>query len=183
MADDPDDPEQPAPDRRRFLQIATCAIGGGVGLVMVAPVLRLAGAPADLKTVTTPTDPLDLGSVDQLKPGAAPLQMSVIAPVVQDAWSAAHDVVLGSAWVRKTQDGKIEAFSAVCPHLGCAIGWDAAAGNYLCPCHDSRFDVSGARLTGPAERGLDPLPIAVKDGRLQVTWVRYKMGGTGREIA
>jgi menaquinol-cytochrome c reductase iron-sulfur subunit len=181
MSDDP--PEEPAPDRRRFLQVATCAIGGGVGLVAVAPVLRLIAAPANLATVTMPTDPLDIGNPDQFKVGAPPRRVDVIAPVIQDAWSAAHDVVLGSAWVRRTAPDKLEAFSAVCPHLGCSIGWDAAAGNYLCPCHDSRFDVSGGRLTGPAERGLDPLPIELKDGRLQLRWLRYKMGGTGRELA
>jgi Rieske Fe-S protein len=71
----------------------------------------------------------------------------------------------------------------VCPHLGCAIGWDAAKKNFLCPCHDSRFDAAGTRMTGPAERGLDPLPLEVKDGRLRLTWVRYKMGGAAPEKA
>lgn len=175
--------DEEKPDRRRFLQIATCAIGGGVGIVTVAPVLKLVSAPARLVTVTAPTDPLDVGSADQFHAGAPPRRVDVVAPLVQDAWSAAHDVVLGAAWVRRTQDDKLEAFSAVCPHLGCAVGWDAGAGNYLCPCHDSRFDVTGKRLTGPAERGLDPLPVEIKDGRLQLRWVRYKLGGTARETA
>jgi Rieske Fe-S protein len=70
-----------------------------------------------------------------------------------------HDVVIGSAWIRRTGDQQVEAFSAVCPHLGCTIGWDAAKKNFLCPCHDSRFDAAGTRMTGPAERGLDPLPL------------------------
>jgi len=175
--------DEERPDRRRFLQLATCAIGGGVGIVAAAPVIRLVTAPAGLQTVTSPTDALDIGSDTLIKAGAAPRRIDVIAPVVQDAWSAAHDVVLGSAWIRRTQDGKLSAFSAVCPHLGCAIGWDAAAGNYLCPCHDSRFDVAGTRLTGPAERGLDPLPIEPVDGRLRLRWVRYKIGGASREQA
>lgn len=175
-----DDEERP--DRRRFLQVATCAIGGGVGIVAAAPVLRLVTAPVGLTTVTSPNDALDIGA-DSIKAGAAPRRVDVIAPVVQDAWSAAHDVLLGSAWVRRTQDGKLSAFSAVCPHLGCAIGWDAGAGNYLCPCHDSRFDVVGTRLSGPSERGLDPLPIEVADGRLRLRWVRYKIGGASRELA
>jgi hypothetical protein len=36
-------------------------------------------------------------------------------------------------------------------------------------------------MTGPAERGLDPLPVDVKDGRLQLTWIRFKMGTSSRE--
>jgi menaquinol-cytochrome c reductase iron-sulfur subunit len=179
MAED----EGPAPDRRRFLQIATCAIGGGIGLVAAVPVLRMVAAPVGKQIVTTPSEPIDIGSENGIRAGAPPRRMDVVAPVVQDAWSAAHDVLLGAAWLRRTQDGKLEAFSAVCPHLGCAIGWDAGAGNYLCPCHDSRFDISGKRMTGPAERGLDPLPIEIVDGRLRLRWLRYKMGGASRELA
>ena len=43
-----------------------------------------------------------------------------------DAWTTARDVVLGAAWVRRTGDDKLEALSAVCPHLGCAVGWDGS---------------------------------------------------------
>jgi menaquinol-cytochrome c reductase iron-sulfur subunit len=175
--------DEERPDRRRFLQLATCAIGGGVGLVAAVPVIRLVTAPTGLQTVTSPNEPLDVGADARIKAGGPPQRVDVVAPVVQDAWSAAHDVLLGAAWVRRLSDGKLQAFSAVCPHLGCAIGWDAAAGNYLCPCHDSRFDVAGARLSGPTERGLDPLPIEVADGRLRLRWVRYKIGGSSRELA
>jgi len=48
----------------------------------------------------------------------------VIAPMVKDAWMASRNVVLGAAWVRRTAPDKIVALSAVCPHLGCAVGWD-----------------------------------------------------------
>jgi menaquinol-cytochrome c reductase iron-sulfur subunit len=173
--------DEERPDRRRFLQLATCAIGGGVGIVAAAPVIRLVIAPAGLQTVTSPTDALDIGADTSIKAGAAPRRLDVIAPVVQDAWSAAHDVVLGSAWVRRTQDGKLSAFSAVCPHLGCAIGFDAGENNFLCPCHKSRFGLDGERVKGPTERGMDPLPFEVKDGRIRITWVRYRVGGSTRE--
>jgi len=148
---------------------------------VLVPVTRLVLAPADMQTVTVPTEPMDVGDETKFRVGADPRRVDLIAPVVQDAWSAAHDVLIGSAWVRREQDGKLKAFSAVCPHLGCAVGWDATAKNFLCPCHDSRFDPAGGRMTGPAERGLDPLPVEVKDGRLRLSWVRYKMGGSKAE--
>ena len=176
MADD-----SGAPDRRRFLQLTTCAIGGGIGVAALAPVIRLVIDPATKSTVTTPSDPLDLGDAAVLKISADPRRFDVVAPVVKDAWTVARDVVLGAAWLRRTADDKYEALSAVCPHLGCGIGWDAAAKTFLCPCHDSRFDAAGARLTGPAERGLDPLPLTIVDGRLQLVWTRYRMGGKSRE--
>jgi len=176
MADD-------KPDRRGFLKLATCAIGGGVGLVVVAPVIRLVLDPAGKTTVTTPTDPIDLGNLEAIPVGADPRKVDIIAPLVKDAWSAARDVVLGAAWVRRTSPDKIEALSAVCPHLGCAIGWDAAAKSFICPCHDSRFSPAGDPLSGPSKRGMDPLPIAVQDGRLRLVWKRFKADIASREEA
>lgn len=152
-----------------------------MGLGVIAPVTRLVLAPASEKTVVAGGEPLDVG--DPKRFSAEPRRVDVIAPVVKDAWSAARDVVLGAAWIRSGNDGKLEAFSAVCPHLGCAVGWDATAKNYLCPCHDSRFDTAGARLTGPAQRGLDPLPLEIKDGRVMLTWLRFRTGGANREPA
>jgi Rieske Fe-S protein len=173
----------PDDDRRKFLKVATCAIGGGVGLAVAAPVLILLADPAGKITVTTPTTPLDLGLAEQFRAGAEPHRVDVVAPIVKDGWMAARNVVLGAAWIRRIAPDKLVALSAICPHLGCAIGWDTGAGNFLCPCHDSRFSVGGDRLTGPSERGMDELPLAVVDGRLQLTWVRYKTGQPVRERA
>ncbi len=169
------------PDRRKFLKVTTCALGAGVGLVLVVPTLQLVAAPAGTTTVSGPSEPLDLGLIDRFRVGAEPRKVEVIAPVVQDAWTAARNVVLGAAYIRRIAPEKIEALSAVCPHLGCAIGWDPDAKNYLCPCHDSRFQQDGARMSGPSERGLDPLPVTVVDGRLRLTWVRYRAGTSTRE--
>ena len=169
------------PDRRTFLGVATCAVGGAAALAVGIPVLRLVAAPVGTTTVTGPSEALDLGPLDRFRVGAEPRKVEIIAPVVKDAWTAARNVVLGAAFLRRPTADKVIALSAVCPHLGCAVGWDAAAKNFLCPCHDSRFEPDGPRLGGPAERGLDPLPVEVVEGRLKLTWVRYKLGRTDRE--
>jgi Rieske Fe-S protein len=172
-----------APDRRGFLKLATCAVGGGVGLVVAAPVIRLVLDPAGKTTVTTPTDPIDLGGIDAIAIGGDPQKVDIIAPLVKDAWTAARDVVLGAAWLRRTSPDQITALSAVCPHLGCAIGWDATAKNFVCPCHDSRFSPGGQALSGPSKRDMDPLPISVQDGRLRLVWKRFKPDSASREDA
>jgi quinol---cytochrome c reductase iron-sulfur subunit, bacillus type len=171
-------------DRRRFLKVATCALGGGVGLAVGVPVLRVLFDPTGKQTVTSPTEPFDLGPVEQFQLGAPPRRVEIIAPLVKDGWTAASNVILGAAWVRRIgkEPDAIDARSAVCPHLGCAVGYDAAQNNFLCPCHDSRFAVDGgAKMSGPSERGLDQLPIAVASGRLLLTWERYKIGGSKKE--
>jgi Rieske Fe-S protein len=173
----------PDEDRRKLLKVAACAIGGGVGAAVAGPVLTFLVAPAGKTTVTVPSAPLDLGPAEEFRAGAEPRRIDIIAPVVQDAWTAARNVVLGAAWIRRTAPDRLLALSSVCPHLGCAVGWDGQMGNFLCPCHDSRFSPTGDKLTGPSERGMDELPIEVKDGRIQLTWVRYKMGQPNRELA
>ena len=172
------------PDRRNFLLVATCALGGGVGLVVAAPVVRVVLDPAGKQTVTSPKEPLDIGSPDRFVLGAPPQRVEIVAPEIKDAWTSARNVVLGAAWIRRTgpKPADLDARSAICPHLGCAVSWDAPNNSYLCPCHDSRFQITGEPTTGPAERALDTLPIKVaEDGRHKLTWVMYRLGGTSAE--
>ena len=37
-----------------------------------------------------------------------------------------------------------------CPHLGCALRWNAMEHSWDCPCHGSRFDKNGKKLNNPA---------------------------------
>jgi Rieske Fe-S protein len=174
------------PDRRKFLTVTTCAIGGGVGLITAGPVIRMLVDPLNKTTVTTPREAFDVGPVERFALDAPPVKIEIVAPVVKDGWMAARNVLIGAAFVRRTgpNPADLDARSAVCPHLGCAVSYDTAQKNYLCPCHDSRFALNGAKLTGPSERGLDDLPIQVtRSGRLKLTWVRYKVGTSTKEPA
>ena len=43
-----------------------------------------------------------------------------------------------------------------CPHMGCALKWNAQEHSWDCPCHGSRFDYTGHRLSEPAKAALKP---------------------------
>lgn len=60
-----------------------------------------------------------------------------------------------------TESGEFVAYNAVCPHMGCTVGYSSASRIIICPCHGSEFEVSnGDVIVGPATRGLTKLKIA-----------------------
>ena len=172
------DDEPGEASRRRFLKIATGCLGGGLGVALLVPATRLALGVAGRKTVTSTAEPIDAVAVEQV--GDAPIAVTLRAASVRDAWATTRNVPLGVAFVRKDK-GVIRALSSVCPHLGCTVGWDAAAGRYLCPCHDTLFEVDGSFVSGEAKRAMDELPVTIEGGRVKIQWVRYRPGGRTKE--
>lgn len=78
----------------------------------------------------------------QLLPAGLPLGLSIV----------------GDAVVHRHDDGRIQAWSARCTHLGCRLD-RVIDGAVVCPCHGSRFDDQGRVLNGPAVRPLRPLQV------------------------
>ena len=60
----------------------------------------------------------------------------------------------------RDENGNLHAFSAVCPHLGCVVRWDACEKTWDCPCHGSRFDALGCVVNGPAVSDLEPTEVS-----------------------
>ncbi|MFQ3607990.1 MAG: Rieske (2Fe-2S) protein, partial [Chloroherpetonaceae bacterium] len=60
--------------------------------------------------------------------------------------------------IRRTSQTEFRAVSVVCPHAQCDVGSPNPT-SVTCPCHQSQFSMQsgnfGARLSGPAPRGLD----------------------------
>lgn len=54
----------------------------------------------------------------------------------------------------RDEAGNLHKVSAVCPHLGCIVDWNAAEKSWDCPCHGSRFGYDGDILQGPAVKCL-----------------------------
>jgi len=52
---------------------------------------------------------------------------------------------------------RFAAFAYLCPHAGCPLGF--SGGDIVCPCHASRFDLSGAVLNPPARQALQTYPV------------------------
>jgi menaquinol-cytochrome c reductase iron-sulfur subunit len=83
-----------------------------------------------------------------------------------DGWKVTSEK--STAWVLRTSEKDVVAFSPQCPHLGCAYHWDDRNNEFLCPCHTSTFAPDGRVLTGPAPRPLDRLKVKVEGTKLLV---------------
>ncbi len=77
-------------------------------------------------------------------------------------------VISDKVVVTQPADGEFRAFSAVCPHQGCTV--DAVVNDVIsCPCHGSTFSATdGARLGGPATRGLTEFTATVSGSEVTV---------------
>lgn len=148
-----------APSRRVFGYAVIYGLGALIGAALAIPAaLYLFLPPKTRKQESW----VEAGDLSQLQPGA-PEEMT-FRRIHIDGWKIYSEK--GTAWVVKTADGKVLAFSPICTHLGCAYHWDAGKGEFLCPCHGSEFSIDGAVISGPAPRPLDRFEIKVENARL-----------------
>lgn len=77
-------------------------------------------------------------------------------------------VAMGSRPVIVINSGQsVTAFSAICTHLGCIVGWDATRKQIACPCHDGIFNpVNGAVVSGPPPAPLPAVKVSVENDQI-----------------
>jgi cytochrome b6-f complex iron-sulfur subunit len=77
-----------------------------------------------------------------------------------------NDVVI----VEHNSDDTFRALSAICTHQGCVLtDFDATNNQFVCPCHGSKFDMSGNVVRGPAGSKLRELTTRVENNDLIVS--------------
>lgn len=62
--------------------------------------------------------------------------------------------------VRLPEDGFLAIYRR-CTHLGCAVPFDQASGQFVCPCHGSEFTMDGDVRNEPAPRPLDLFSLSI----------------------
>ena len=83
-----------------------------------------------------------------------------------DGWRTFQEKAI--AWVVRTDEKNVVAYSPQCTHLGCAYHWEESRNQFVCPCHESRFSIDGKVLGGPASRPLDRYPVRVENSKLLI---------------
>ncbi len=63
--------------------------------------------------------------------------------------------------VIKLSDTDIRAFSAVCTHLACIVGYRKKKHDIYCNCHGGTYDLQGRNIAGPPPRPLTPYKVNI----------------------
>ncbi|CAN5197181.1 menaquinol-cytochrome c reductase iron-sulfur subunit [soil metagenome] len=76
----------------------------------------------------------------------------------------------------------VQALSAICPHLGCTLPWDASRKEFVCPCHGGVFGPDGAYRSGPPRRGMDTLETRVTGGTVLVKYQTFRPDVPNKQV-
>jgi menaquinol-cytochrome c reductase iron-sulfur subunit len=160
-----------------MLATLTAALTAVAGAIAGIPIVGSLISPALRKTQKAGADWMFVGELHDFAPNV-PKRVEIVEKTV-DAWTAHPQTVLGAVWLVRRPEGHVDAFSSVCPHLGCSINHEQSA--FRCPCHTSAFRLDGTVAGGPSPRSMDLLPVQVKEKRVFVRYARFKQGTPQRE--
>ncbi|MFN2594484.1 MAG: Rieske 2Fe-2S domain-containing protein [Actinomycetota bacterium] len=159
---------QPAYDRRAFLSAGAVAIG----TILVSSVSRALAGGSVARTsggALGPTQVKGLQPSDATSSSSATPQTQVSGKPIANLDSlqvgspvAFNDHGTPGVLFRTGQDS-VEAFSRVCTHAGCTVGFNQQTGLLQCPCHGATFDPkrNAAVVSGPAPTPLPSIKVAV----------------------
>jgi len=166
-----------ATDRRSLLKRAIYGLSALVAALLGIPALAYLIDPrnrpvrdSEFKTVARLSD-LPIGQPQQV----------VIRDISRDAWTLHPNDVIGRIWLVRRGDKEVEAFTTICPHLGCSVNFEEKEKLFLCPCHGGTFNMDGQRVetpgrANPAPRGMDHLDCRIEAELVQVKYQNFIQG-------
>jgi len=154
--------------RRSFLKLLPLGVFAGVFASISTAAFRFLRP----KLFAATDSWLDVASLSELT-GPQPISRKIVAEHIA-GWATTTEE--HNVFVLPAKNNQV--LSAICPHEGCEVAWDQGTNRFSCPCHTSYFAADGSRISGPARRGMDPLPMRIQDGKLQVQYVVSKEQAT-----
>lgn len=139
--------------RNRFIRLLLTWAGLSTMAMVVAPVIGFL-IPSKRSAAGGAGGRLLVGTTADIGPGQGKVVALGAKPII---------VVNGPKGIR--------AFSAVCTHLGCIVGYDATKSpDIVSPCHDGHFDaVNGRVISGPPPLPLKEYPIAIEKDQIYLS--------------
>jgi menaquinol-cytochrome c reductase iron-sulfur subunit len=156
--------------RRGFLVGSINAMMGAITAALGIPALGYLLVPAREKKQQNWIEAADLTKLMVNQP-----EQVIFQRVRRDGWKVVTEKA--AAWVVKTGEQQVVAFSPVCTHLGCAVSWNSGDKSFVCPCHTSSFSAEGKVMAGPAPRSLDRFDVRVDGIKVMLGEVKQSAEG------
>lgn len=160
--------------RRSFLKTCSIVLTSLISIGYAVPLIRTFISPATENTVSGSIGLTEIGDISSFQLNVP--KKIAIKDVRIDAWTKFPPTEIGAVWIVMNQSKGFTVFSSICPHLGCGVDWDKNTGKFICPCHESYFNIDGNVLSGPSPRGMDTLETDIKGGKLFVKFQKMKLG-------
>ncbi len=151
--------------RRDFVTIVSAVLGTVIGAAIGIPAIGYLISPA-LKTEKSDTW-IPAGNLEDYPIGAPTLFAFTRSKV--NGWEKTS-TSYGVYVVRKTES-QIEVLSNRCTHLSCRVTWKPEENEFICPCHDGRFDIDGQVTRQPPPRPLDQYEYKIENGALFIRFL------------
>ena len=105
-------------------------------------------------------------------PGGGGSNAKLTANLTSELTSVGSSKVNGNVIVVRTATGNVAssfvALSLICTHQQCTVGYNAGNNDFECPCHGSKYNITGAVTQGPAPAALTKYAITINNNNLTV---------------
>ena len=125
---------------------------------------------------SNPTDPGNSTPLSTIQGTVASNEISVSlvapSPIANKSTRAlvVYNNNSGAIIVEHNSDDTFKAMSGICTHQGCKVSdYDGGQSVFVCPCHNSRFDLNGNVKQGPATSKLRTYITRVENNSLIIT--------------
>lgn len=145
--------------RRDFFELTVKGLGALIGALLAVPLGGYLLNPVFRKT--SDGSWVSLGRADKFATGR-PTRIEY-SYEKQDGWFKTK--VSRYVFVVR-QPEELVAFSPICTHLGCSVGWNEEKKHFNCPCHGGVYDREGKVVSGPPPKPLTPFETKVEEGKL-----------------
>lgn len=125
--------------RKNFIQLLTRILLSLAGLLGINGLVRY----LSYREPPKPPEQIPIGTLNDFPDGSQTLRLEIPAAITRSG-------------------DQVQAVNLTCTHLGCLVEPDG--GDFLCPCHGSRFSPQGEMMRGPAEKDLLKFKVEFDEG-------------------